>query len=927
MERTIVAAASAGSEEAFARLVESHYAMIRGLAFSFVRDWSAAEDIAQETFLVAWKNLNRLRDPRAFLMWLRKIARNLALNWVRSDAYRRALAERFAQSAMAPSGESIAETNAAQADLRAELECALESMSTRVREVMTLFYFEQYSILETAQALGINESTVKKRLHRGRAQLRSHLERDWQRGAAGGERRAFSDRILAGMALGPAAPEFGGSVSAGGLSVVSHHLTHGGSLSVLKPIATGGIFMSMKSVTVVGLTILVAVIAALLIHQGRTSIKQQAANESESGVDVLAQQHTISGNTNEIIADPSETEDTASTPTATFDDMTTTPDASTKSIVGAPQDESPLHEDNPTASLAGRVVDQWHGAVPGANVVAVVTGLTPEKIKDIVDPGAYLTAVSDFENHHVAVSDLDGQFSISGIQKSGMFMLFAFGPGFSGYTSDRIDEGEDYSGVEILVRGGSVLAGRVLSANRQPIEGVLVKSVGFVTENSSGGASSYAITGPEGHFELLFKSPGYAALQTISREYGQRTFVLVPVGSGEIRDFVYEPPARIHGTVNDGDGAPVSGAIVHLNTKADMYLDSGRGGSVATSGYGAVHSRRTDVDGAYSFEDAAPNSEFEIHVGTSSGLRLNAPHTFGPLRPGQDIEMNLIINEMIIVSGRVVGALSRMPLSNVNVACMKEGRFLTPVPNEVDDQGRFEITIADGAGEYVLRPYYLNPSEFQGEGPFDVALTLDYTTPQEVELELEDPMSISLQVVDSSGQPIADARISGNWHPKPGSTYGGGEFAVTDASGRFSWHGFTPIGTWQLWSKHDEFLSRLTHHFEGVPDYAYPEEQVTLYQRGGVAGIAINAAGDPLSGFSISATASSNGETLATARNVTDQTGYFVFARSMPATTIELLLEVRNDALLNQLVGVATHTELELLPGTITDLGEIVFAP
>jgi len=61
-------AARAGDKQAFSRLVERHYRAIYGLAYASVGNWSAAEELTQEAFLVAYANLQRLRVPGVFLM-------------------------------------------------------------------------------------------------------------------------------------------------------------------------------------------------------------------------------------------------------------------------------------------------------------------------------------------------------------------------------------------------------------------------------------------------------------------------------------------------------------------------------------------------------------------------------------------------------------------------------------------------------------------------------------------------------------------------------------------------------------------------------------------------------------------------------------------------------------------------------------------
>ena len=89
----LVERARHGDEHAFAELVGRHYRRVSSIAYAITGDWAAAEDLAQETFLVAWQNLKRIRDPERFFAWLCRIARNLSRNWLRSRQCRLRLSE------------------------------------------------------------------------------------------------------------------------------------------------------------------------------------------------------------------------------------------------------------------------------------------------------------------------------------------------------------------------------------------------------------------------------------------------------------------------------------------------------------------------------------------------------------------------------------------------------------------------------------------------------------------------------------------------------------------------------------------------------------------------------------------------------------------------------------------------------------------
>ena len=84
-----VLAARAGDSLAFGRLVDETKSVVTGIALAISGDHHASQDIAQEVFLAAWKNLGKLRSPASFLPWLRQTTRQRAYTWLRDSGRRR----------------------------------------------------------------------------------------------------------------------------------------------------------------------------------------------------------------------------------------------------------------------------------------------------------------------------------------------------------------------------------------------------------------------------------------------------------------------------------------------------------------------------------------------------------------------------------------------------------------------------------------------------------------------------------------------------------------------------------------------------------------------------------------------------------------------------------------------------------------------
>src|SRR4030042_1910804 len=77
-ENELLQASLAGNKEAFGAVVERYQSLVCAVTYSATGDVGTSEELAQETFLRAWRNLRQLEDPGKFRAWLCMIARNLA---------------------------------------------------------------------------------------------------------------------------------------------------------------------------------------------------------------------------------------------------------------------------------------------------------------------------------------------------------------------------------------------------------------------------------------------------------------------------------------------------------------------------------------------------------------------------------------------------------------------------------------------------------------------------------------------------------------------------------------------------------------------------------------------------------------------------------------------------------------------------------
>ncbi|HET7506651.1 MAG TPA: sigma-70 family RNA polymerase sigma factor [Kofleriaceae bacterium] len=159
---------------AFGSLVERHQRLVFGVALARCGDPALAEDVAQDAFVAAWRDLDRLRDAERVGTWVAGIARNLASTAARDRARR---GDRPGPEAAGAPSVPTPEDELLGREDRELLARALAEVPAAHREVLVLFYLEGESIARIAASLGIREDLVKQRLSRGRRALRETVAR------------------------------------------------------------------------------------------------------------------------------------------------------------------------------------------------------------------------------------------------------------------------------------------------------------------------------------------------------------------------------------------------------------------------------------------------------------------------------------------------------------------------------------------------------------------------------------------------------------------------------------------------------------------------------------------------------------------------------------------------------------------------------
>jgi RNA polymerase sigma-70 factor (ECF subfamily) len=168
-EQRLIALAKTGDAEAYERLVKMFQYSIYYLCRRMTGTHQAADDVAQETFIKAYFALSSFKEGLSFYSWLRRIAVNSCLNYLKAEKREEPLGDRDPAVAASPLNELQ------EKEVEQRLLHALEALPPDQKAVLILRGLEDQSYREIAEALQISEGTVMSRLSRARDKLKAAL--------------------------------------------------------------------------------------------------------------------------------------------------------------------------------------------------------------------------------------------------------------------------------------------------------------------------------------------------------------------------------------------------------------------------------------------------------------------------------------------------------------------------------------------------------------------------------------------------------------------------------------------------------------------------------------------------------------------------------------------------------------------------------
>lgn len=172
----LVARARQGDHEAFRLIFEREHRFVMRFLYAMVGERSLAEELTQETFVRAYRRLNTIRTEVKVSTWLCGIARNVALNWLRSHRKQeQSLAEESTVKEWVDDQASQPDRHLLNSELRRVIHNALVSLDDDKRLVFTLKIMQQLSYEEIAAVTGHSIPKLKTDLHRAKAAIRRVL--------------------------------------------------------------------------------------------------------------------------------------------------------------------------------------------------------------------------------------------------------------------------------------------------------------------------------------------------------------------------------------------------------------------------------------------------------------------------------------------------------------------------------------------------------------------------------------------------------------------------------------------------------------------------------------------------------------------------------------------------------------------------------
>ncbi len=184
-ELELVKRCQAGDSEAFDELVTRYRTRVFGMIYNMVHNEQDAWDLAQDSFVKAWKSIQRFRGQSSFYTWIYRIVMNVTIDWIRKKQVKGSGAEfddAIQLKEIDPASKTVPKPDALPfermqgTEIRAQIDKAIAQLSPEHRAVILMKEIEDMQYHEIAEALGCSIGTVMSRLFYARKKLQNLLK-------------------------------------------------------------------------------------------------------------------------------------------------------------------------------------------------------------------------------------------------------------------------------------------------------------------------------------------------------------------------------------------------------------------------------------------------------------------------------------------------------------------------------------------------------------------------------------------------------------------------------------------------------------------------------------------------------------------------------------------------------------------------------
>jgi RNA polymerase sigma-70 factor (ECF subfamily) len=178
-DEVLVQEAKNGNLEAFAKLIECYQERIYHTIFGLTRNHCDTDDLAQETFMYAFKSLKDFKQKSSFYTWIYRISINLTLNSLKKkkrEKGREDFVENYSYLKESHSSSLSPEDDSLKKELEEKLNEAINSLPLSYKTSFILVAFQGMTHSQAAQILNCTENTVSWRMHKARKMLQARLK-------------------------------------------------------------------------------------------------------------------------------------------------------------------------------------------------------------------------------------------------------------------------------------------------------------------------------------------------------------------------------------------------------------------------------------------------------------------------------------------------------------------------------------------------------------------------------------------------------------------------------------------------------------------------------------------------------------------------------------------------------------------------------